>query len=375
MVMRAVRSVLAQTFTDFELIVIDDGSTDGTDDALAGLDPRLRYHRQENRGAGAARNAGIARARGEIVAFLDSDNRWLPRHLAVVTDVLERRPEAVLVTTCFRFRPDGRDPPELAEVVDLLPGLLLGNPLGYVSCVAVRRSSLLAVGGFDESLPVWEDSDLWLRLATLGPFSVIRCRTLLHQPTTGGLKERGMRSGDYLRCMEASANRALSELENVDRTDVAALTDRARAKLSLLAALRALHGGADAEARARLRDACRFLPELSRNPSPIVGLLRHGARSREQAVDTFAAAASLWPDPRSDTALYLRAWAAVGAVRALRWREGARLAAHRGFVGRAGFAVRTLPITTLELREWAKARIRAGRETALAAAPSSDGPP
>ena len=101
-VARAVRSVLVQTFSDFELIVIDDGSTDGTDEALTGLDSRLRYQWQENGGPGAARNAGIALARGEIVAFLDSDNRWLPRHLAIVTDVLERHPEAVLVSATSR---------------------------------------------------------------------------------------------------------------------------------------------------------------------------------------------------------------------------------------------------------------------------------
>src|SRR5438132_3254976 len=88
-VVRAVGSVLAQTYEDFELIVVDDGSTDGTGEALAGLDGRLRYLWQENRGTGAARNTGLRLARGEIVAFLDSDNRWLPHHLGIVTEVLE----------------------------------------------------------------------------------------------------------------------------------------------------------------------------------------------------------------------------------------------------------------------------------------------
>ena len=191
-------SVFAQPWDDCEVIVVDDGSTDGTGDALAGVDPRLRYHWQPNKGVGAARNAGIGLARGGIVAFLDSDNRWLPQHLAVVTEALEHHPQAVLASTCFRFQIRGDEPPAAAAVVDLLPRLVLSNPVGFVSCIAVRRWTLDAVGGFDERLTVWEDSDLWLRLAVHGPFCLVRCRTLIHQSTRGGLKDRGLRSGEYL---------------------------------------------------------------------------------------------------------------------------------------------------------------------------------
>src|SRR2546421_13038913 len=84
-VVRAVGSVLAQTYEDFELIVVDDGSTDGSGVALAGLDCRLRYLWQENRGTGAARQKGLGLVRGEIVAFLASHYTWLPPHLWIVT--------------------------------------------------------------------------------------------------------------------------------------------------------------------------------------------------------------------------------------------------------------------------------------------------
>jgi glycosyl transferase family 2 len=361
-VQRAVRSVLAQTFTDFELIVVDDGSTDGTGDALVGLDRRLRYHWQPNRGVGAARNAGIGLARGGIVAFLDSDNRWLPRHLAVVTEALECHPQAVLASTCFRFQIRGDEPAETA-VVDLLPRLVLSNPVGFVSCIAVRRQTLDAVGGFDERLTVWEDSDLWLRLAVHGPFCLVRCRTLIHQSTRGGLKERGLRSGEYLEAMELSSEWAVRSLSALARSDGAELAARAQAKVSMLAALRALVHRDDERARQNLKHACALFPDFSHDPRLVVGLLSHGAPDAGSTVRVFGSAASLWPDPQADTALFLRAWAAVVALRSRRFRQGARLAVHSGFVARPGFVARTLPVARDQVRAWVRAKLHSGSET------------
>ena len=312
-VLRAAESVLAQTYRDFELIIIDDGSTDGTEQALAGLDSRVRYHRQENRGVSAARNAGLRLARGEIIAFLDSDNRWLPNHLATVTDALSRNDEAVLVSTCPRFRVAGQTSIDRAEVRDFLPKLLIANPVGYVSCIAVRREPLLAVGGFDEQLPVWEDSDLWLRLAMRGRFCTLSHRTIEHQATSGGLKERGLRTGAYRSAIQRSAARAFEAVGQLDRPDSAQLKALAKAKLRLVAAVEAAASADTNTARVALEEACRLLPDLSRRPGAVVDLLKHTAEPGA-AVTAVTTTASAWPGRRSDTACFLWLYASMLAL-------------------------------------------------------------
>lgn len=98
---RAIDSVVAQSFEDWELVVVDDGSTDGTPESLAGSDSRIRLIRQTNRGAAAARNRGIAEARGQFIAFLDSDDAWLPHFLRLTHEHLTRNPHDAFVATEF----------------------------------------------------------------------------------------------------------------------------------------------------------------------------------------------------------------------------------------------------------------------------------
>ena len=347
---RAVSSVLAQTFQDFELIVVDDGSTDGTREALEGLDDRIHYRWQENRGVAAARNVGIRLGRGEIVAFLDSDDRWLPDHLAVVTEVLARHPKAVLVCTCPRYRVAGRQRAKEARLVDLLPRLLLQNLLGYPACVAVRREALVAVEGFDERLLVWEDSDLWLRLALLGPFAILKRRTIAHRRSPDSLSEHGRRSGGYLRAFEVASPRAVEELERARTPEASRLVPAAQSVVQLVAALGALLKEDPRRARVALDEACRLWPELSRDVDPVVARVRHVASERRELARTLTAVAELWPEPQADTPLFLRAYAAVLALRGGRVDMALEAVACRGMLRNPMFVVRTFPVTARRYR-------------------------
>lgn len=172
---KAIDSVLAQTKPAMEVIVVDDGSTDGTA-ALAGTyGDRIRYVYQKNRGLSAARNRGTAEARGKWIAFLDSDDWWEPQKLAKQQAALEANPEAVLCYTGVSVhRPDGSvdlvtpTPPER-----IMPLLRLQNCVtGSGSAVCIRRDVLTSIGGFNENLTAYEDWDAWIRLAIRHPFAV-----------------------------------------------------------------------------------------------------------------------------------------------------------------------------------------------------------
>jgi hypothetical protein len=342
----AVRSVLAQTFEDFELVVVDDGSHDGTEERLAGIgDVRLRYLWQENRGAAAARNAGIRVARGKIVAFLDSDNRWLPHHLEIVTTALRRNPEAVLVTTCPWMQVCGRQPVEAAEVVDALPVMLATlGVFTHVSGVAVRQSALAEVGGFDERLVTGENHELWLRLATLGPFCILRRRTIVHRRTRGSLKDRALPRGEELRGFEIFGRSAAAAVAGLPRPDRDSLVAGAEGTLHYVAALRALQVHNDTAATAAFTKAVRLLPELSRRPAPVVRRVMRTANGRSERLHHLTVAANGWPDPTSDTALFLRARAIVTALRAGRPRATLGLLRDWPLRSTPAFFVRVVPV-------------------------------
>jgi glycosyltransferase involved in cell wall biosynthesis len=168
MVIEAVESVLEQTFKDFELIVVDDGSTDHTLSLLEKFGPSLRLCRQENRGVSAARNRGLAEAGGELIAFLDSDDLWLPEKLAVQASYLRTFPQAALCHTEEIWLRRGRrvNPRRRhAKASGKAFAELLRESLISPSAVVIRRAVLEGAGGFDERLPACEDYALWLTLA------------------------------------------------------------------------------------------------------------------------------------------------------------------------------------------------------------------
>lgn len=177
MVCRAVASVLAQTHAALDIIVVDDGSTDGTGAALAALgDPRLRVLRHGGgRGVSAARNTGLAAARGDYLALLDSDDVWLPektaRQLAFMADrrLLVSQTQEVWIRGGRRVNP-GR---AHAKPDGFFFEQALVRCLVSPSTVMFTRALWEEVGGFDESLPACEDYDLWLRILARHPVGLL----------------------------------------------------------------------------------------------------------------------------------------------------------------------------------------------------------
>ncbi len=193
---RAIRSVLEQTYRDFELIVVDDGSTDGTAEILARLeDPRVRCIRLDaNRGASAARNAGIRAARGRLLAFQDSDDEWLPskleRHLAAFR--AHGPGIGVVYSDMERIWKDGRR--EYHRSPAVVQGALLDPNTGFyqvcrlgIQSTVIRRECFTAVGGFDEAFPALEDLELFVRLSRRYAFHHLELPLVRYYETPGGL--------------------------------------------------------------------------------------------------------------------------------------------------------------------------------------------
>ena len=167
----AVDSVLAQTFTDFEVIVVDDGSPCDVSAVLANIaDPRVRIVRQPNRGLAAALNTGVALSRGRFWARLDDDDLWMPEMLAATVHALEERPDVAMVYAKSRaITASGQLRPEIFGSRGEVPDDPLASILAYC-CIGhhttlTRRECFARTGLFDEALPSCEDWDMWLRVA------------------------------------------------------------------------------------------------------------------------------------------------------------------------------------------------------------------
>ncbi|MBW1802911.1 MAG: glycosyltransferase family 2 protein, partial [Deltaproteobacteria bacterium] len=174
---RAVSSVISQTFTDYEIIVVDDGSDDGTKDFLAQFHDNIRYiSHPKNIGVSAARNSGIKASRYPLIAFLDSDDYWLPKKLDLQVKFFRDDPEAVACQTeeiwirnGHRVNPRKKHLKPSGYIFEPSLKLCLISP----SAVMLRRSLFDKVGLFDEEFPVCEDYDLWLRITCQHPVHLI----------------------------------------------------------------------------------------------------------------------------------------------------------------------------------------------------------
>jgi len=178
MAREAIRSVLAQTYRPIECIVVDDGSTDNTAAELGKeFNDRIRLIRQQNLGVSAARNSGIRASTGDFISFLDSDDTWLPEKTEKQVGYFLKHPQVLICQTTERWVRKGRrvNPPRTHIKKE---GEIFSDSLERCmitpSSVMIRRKLLNESGLFDESLPVCEDYDLWLRITCKYPVGLVR---------------------------------------------------------------------------------------------------------------------------------------------------------------------------------------------------------
>lgn len=253
---RAMRSVLSQTMPNWELIVIDDASTDETRTVLerfAAADPRIRrLHIPARNGAAAARNRGLDAARGEFVSFIDDDDEWLEckleHHAAVLAGAaadtgvvhgpfIEIHADGGERLAGEYCAPDGR----------ALNDLLSGNRLGH-STVTARTSSVRRVGAFDERLPRLQDWDLWIRLAAAGGFVCVGTPLVRIHLTAGSIST------------QPEALRAACDIMSAKYPDAANLDRAQYAELCYALGQLLLRHGDGAHGRRYVRRALRTYP-------------------------------------------------------------------------------------------------------------------
>lgn len=248
-------SVFAQTFKDFELIIVNDGSPD-THEFEAALAPYLKrvvYLKQENRGASGARNRALREARAPLVAFLDADDQWLPTHLEEQTAFLKENDYDLVYADAKIF---GEPPFAGRNFTDTAPSegevnfesLISGRCNVITSGVVARKQLVIEAGLFDESLRNAEDFDLWIRMVRAGARAAYQRKVLLrYRHHSGSL------SGD-------AANRVARELVVLEKIETYDLTpeeraevlkakEKVRANIALLSGKQHLARGRFAEAR------------------------------------------------------------------------------------------------------------------------------
>ncbi len=239
---RALRSVLDQTVPVDEIIVVDDGSTDGTGEALAqAFGDRIIYLRQANAGVSAARNRGLAIARGRLITLLDSDDEWLPDKTRVQRDWLQARPDFGMVL-CDVERVDAA-----GRAIDVLQRRralpqdgqvlrhLIRDAALVPASVMIRREVYETVGGFDERLATGEDLDWHLRIGAQHAIGVVEQPLVRALRGHDGLSSLARTWDDYLRVMERAIEAARARLDARD-------CDAALANASLRAARGRVHG-------------------------------------------------------------------------------------------------------------------------------------
>jgi hypothetical protein len=263
----ALDSVLAQSYPSYEVLVVDDGSPDtpALEAALAPYSSRIRYVRQENQGPGGARNTGVRNARGELVAFLDSDDAWSPEFLAEQLRLLDADPGLDLVYADARLVGDpayaGRTFMEVCPCVGevTFESLLREECAVVTSCVVAKRQSLIDAGLFDVRFFHSEDFDLWLRLLHRGGrIAYQRAPLATHRVHAGSLVADGTRLIEGKIAVSAKLREQL-ELTASQRAALDAFHSHYRGYLALERGKQQLLGRRYRDAALHFRDARRAL--------------------------------------------------------------------------------------------------------------------
>lgn len=180
------QSVFAQTFQNFEIVIVDDGSTDNSVEAVEKFDDsRIRLIHQTNTGVSAARNRGIEETRGELIAFLDADDEWMPEYLATQYGLYQKYPECSVYACNYEFRDsEGKVTPTIIRKLSFEgeDGILsnyfevasCSHPPLWTSAVVVKKSVIQAIGGFPLGIKSGEDLLTWARLAVSGAIAYSR---------------------------------------------------------------------------------------------------------------------------------------------------------------------------------------------------------
>jgi len=257
----AVASALNQTFKDFEIIIINDGSTDHTEEwILQQDDPKLRVVSQKNCGKSAARNAGILAARGNYLAFLDADDLWEPSKIELQVNYLDRYPRTGLVYTWTVLadsngRPTGRLISSRAAG-DVWKDLVRDNILTCGSTPMVRRECFRTVGLFSKDLPLAQDWDMWIRIAAYYPFAVIEKPLVRYRQHD---KNTSMKLDEMYRCNTLVLERAFQATS----IDISTIRGQAYQSLCLYLGWVAIRIQDCDRAFFFWRKACNSAPELS----------------------------------------------------------------------------------------------------------------
>ncbi len=225
------QSVFAQTFEEYEIVIVDDGSTDDSVAVVKGLNhPKIKFFQQENKGAGAARNTAIASAKGKYLALLDADDFWYPNHLEALKESIVLFPEMDWFGNHYRIEyTQGRrrlahvnlESSPLSFMVDDYYEASLNDSLAWTSAVAFSKTFFDKVGGFDEKLLTGQDIDLWIRMALATSFIFNPKTTMLYRKDAGQLSKSEYNLQRYQMLQkyqtEESTNKSLQQYLDINR--------------------------------------------------------------------------------------------------------------------------------------------------------------